>query len=253
MKCGIYKITNLTNGKIYIGQSVNIYQRWRAEKSRSFNPTSIEFNCAKARAFRKYGIKNFHFEIIEECKPEQLNEREIYWANYYNSYVPKGYNVSLCGKNKRHPVTLENIDVARQIINDLRFTSMTGIELGIKYNVSDQTISDINVGRAWHFDDETYPIRVRTRKKYYCKNCGKEISDFAQLCLECRHKKQQKCKRPSKEKLLEEIATSSFAAVGKKYKVTNSAIKKWCKSYGLPIHKGEIKTLYFCKKDEIIK
>lgn len=253
MKSGIYKITNLINGKIYIGQSVNIHRRWRSERTQSFNPKSVEYNCARARAFRKYGIKNFKFEIIEECVPQNLNEREIYWANYYNSYTPFGYNGALCGNGHGHPTSLENIDIARQIINDLRFTKMTGIEIGNKYKISDQTISDINVGRAWHFVDETYPIRIRTKKQYRCIKCGKPISDSAKMCLECSHKEQQKCKRPSKLELLKEIATSSFVAVGAKHKVTSNAVKKWCKSYGLPIYKKEIKSLYFLKKDEIIK
>ena len=44
---------------------------------------------------RKYGIENFTFEIIEECSQEQLNEREIYWISYYDSFnKEKGYNMT---------------------------------------------------------------------------------------------------------------------------------------------------------------
>lgn len=84
-KCGIYKITNLINGKCYIGQSVDIYDRWRKETAPSAKTYSLQ------RAFQKYNVKNFNFEIIEEVPYTQLNEREQYWIDYYDSYE-HGYN-----------------------------------------------------------------------------------------------------------------------------------------------------------------
>lgn len=54
------------------------------------------YNRPLYRAIRKYGIENFDFVIIELCKPEDLNDKEIYWIKYYNSYedVNKGYNLT---------------------------------------------------------------------------------------------------------------------------------------------------------------
>jgi group I intron endonuclease len=77
---GIYKITNPSN-KIYIGQSINIKKRWQYYKSQYHNKKDKQnklFNSLK-----KYGPENHKFEIIEECTIKQLNEREIYWGNYY--------------------------------------------------------------------------------------------------------------------------------------------------------------------------
>ncbi|MCC8068781.1 MAG: GIY-YIG nuclease family protein [Ruminococcus sp.] len=92
---GIYKITNILNQKVYIGQSVDIEKRW-AEHIRCANnsdkPNTIY------QAIRKYGVENFTFEVIEECSQEKLNEREIYWIDYYNSYYD-GYNMTLGGDN----------------------------------------------------------------------------------------------------------------------------------------------------------
>ena len=89
---GIYKITNQVNGKIYIGQSVHIKTRWQQHKQEAkLNRT----NNLLYNAMRKYGVENFIFEIIEECTKEQLNEREIYWIKYYNSFnSDKGYNMT---------------------------------------------------------------------------------------------------------------------------------------------------------------
>lgn len=97
MACGIYKIENLINGKIYIGQSVDIEYRFKNHKSESFNPKSNAYDTAIHRAIRKYGVDNFSFEIIEECEQDQLHEREIYWIDYYNSFG-NGYNLTNGGE-----------------------------------------------------------------------------------------------------------------------------------------------------------
>jgi group I intron endonuclease len=58
---GIYKITNKINGKVYIGQSINIERRWKEHISDKRKNSLIHL------AIEKYGEKNFNFEIIEEC------------------------------------------------------------------------------------------------------------------------------------------------------------------------------------------
>lgn len=93
MSCGIYKITNNINKKIYIGQSVDIERRWKEEKNNKDN-SLIE------QAIQQYGVKNFSFEIIEECNIKDLNEREIYWSKYYDSMnLNIGYNDAPCGQS----------------------------------------------------------------------------------------------------------------------------------------------------------
>lgn len=63
---GIYKITNTINGKSYIGQSKDIHKRWKREINDSTNINSNSYNYPLMKAFRKYGIDNFNFDIIEE-------------------------------------------------------------------------------------------------------------------------------------------------------------------------------------------
>lgn len=96
MACGIYKITNKINGHSYIGQSVQIEKRWIAEKQNAFCQSSNSYNYPLSRAFRKYGLDQFNFEILEECSREKLNERERYYINYYNTYY-NGYNATFGG------------------------------------------------------------------------------------------------------------------------------------------------------------
>ena len=93
---GIYKITNLFNGKSYIGQAVDIKRRWTEHKSHSFLPDHISYNYAIHRAIRKYGIESFSFEVLEECSESTLNEREIFWIVKFNTQQ-EGYNMTSGG------------------------------------------------------------------------------------------------------------------------------------------------------------
>lgn len=92
---GIYKITNLINNKVYIGQSINIQERWKAHRHRPFNSNSVDYDSLLYRAIRKYGLANFRFEVLEECERESLNNREIFYIQKYESSNPDfGYNIS---------------------------------------------------------------------------------------------------------------------------------------------------------------
>ena len=95
---GIYKITNIINNKCYIGQSIDINRRWYDHKYKALYKNDISYNSALHSAMRKYGIENFVLEIVEECKENQLDEREKYWIKESNSLTPNGYNILTGGQ-----------------------------------------------------------------------------------------------------------------------------------------------------------
>ena len=69
------------------------------------------------------------------------------------------------------------------------------------------------------------------KKKNYCNNCGKEVFITSKLCIRCSNKKRNKVKnRPSKKVLLKEIEETNYCAIGRKYGVSDNAIRKWLKS-----------------------
>lgn len=92
--CGIYCIENKINHKKYIGQSVDIKERWRHERQNKKN------NKHFTRAINKYGIDNFLFTILEECSPQELDDKEQLYIKKFNSDNQKfGYNMETGGKN----------------------------------------------------------------------------------------------------------------------------------------------------------
>ena len=107
--CSIYKITNLINNKVYIGQTQQNYlDRFIQHKSHARRYHS---DHKLARAFRKYGDENFKIEEIEKCEYAKLDEREIYWIDYYNSTNDKyGYNILLGGQQQKRIAIPDNVD-----------------------------------------------------------------------------------------------------------------------------------------------
>lgn len=238
MLCGIYKITNKINGHAYIGQSINITRRWRDHKNRYLKDDNSLY-----KAFRKYGLENFDFIVVEECEPDKLNEREKYYIAYYNTFFD-GYNETTGGENT-YTSSVEP-EYVNQIRWDLANTLLTGIQIGIKYDISDQAVSDINQGKVWYKEDIAYPIRKQsslTELKSICPKCGQRKSATANLCFNC-YENEKPSKKPSLDILIKEIYNSSFAAVGRKYGVTDNAVKKWCKSYGIPYKIKEFRQWY---------
>jgi group I intron endonuclease len=98
---GIYKITNKTNGKTYVGQSVDIEERWKQHQWKAFNCNELAYNSAIHAAFRKYGLDAFTYEIVELCSPEELDEREKFWIQELDTISPNGYNILVGGQGDR--------------------------------------------------------------------------------------------------------------------------------------------------------
>ena len=79
---GIYKITNIEEGKCYVGQAANIADRWRQHIKRGIGAEAATRNKLYP-AMLSLGVENFTFEIVEECDRTLLNEREDYWQDYF--------------------------------------------------------------------------------------------------------------------------------------------------------------------------
>lgn len=240
MTCGIYKIENLINHKIYIGQSIHIEKRWMEHCIPSTK-------SLVGKAINKYGKENFSFQIIEQCEEHLLNERESYYIQYYQSLVPNGYNIEEKDTERTQYFCNYTKDVLFKIISDIKNSELSFSEIAIKYGLDLSMIYYLNRGDYHTLKGEIYPLRevkgLKMKKIHYCSNCGVEIKTNANLCVDCAHKAQRRCERPNREELKDLIRVESFVGIGKIYGVTDNAVKKWCKNYGLPSRKSDIKQI----------
>lgn len=97
-KSGIYCIENIVNCKKYIGQSIDIEERWKKHVSELKH--GRHYNDYLQNSWYKYGENNFKFYILEYCNIDILDDREIYWINFYNTISrDNGYNLKSGGQN----------------------------------------------------------------------------------------------------------------------------------------------------------
>lgn len=83
-KMGIYKITNLKTDECYIGQSVDIYKRWTDHCKAGLGIDTPAGNKLY-KSMQDYGLQNFSFELLCECPKQELDEKEKYFIQLYQS------------------------------------------------------------------------------------------------------------------------------------------------------------------------
>lgn len=104
---GIYKITNLLTGQVYIGQSVDIHRRWQEHCRDSKKNKSLI-----AKAISEFGKENFSFQILEECSFQELDDKESSYIKEYNCVYPNGYNSVAWVKSNR----IQNVGYSDDVV-----------------------------------------------------------------------------------------------------------------------------------------
>jgi len=96
--CGIYKIENLINHKVYIGSSKDINNRFRLHKYHLIN--NKHHNLHLQSSYNKYGINKFRFDILEECKENELIKQEQEKLDLFKMFTFV-YNTGCCVDNPK--------------------------------------------------------------------------------------------------------------------------------------------------------
>ena len=134
MKGLIYCVHCICTGKKYIGQTTQILEKRIKRHFCDSEKTDYHFH----RAIKKYGKENFIFGIVEECNLEELNSKEIYWIDVYDTFV-NGYNSDTGGLNGR----LLSENTKEKIRNSLKNRTFTPEHLEkIKKSLTGKTLSE---------------------------------------------------------------------------------------------------------------
>lgn len=170
----IYLLTNKINNKKYVGITTFLpFKRW-TEHSK-IETKEVSRNLSKIeRAFKKYGFKNFIYEILEEANNEKLDELEKYYIALYDTYN-NGYNSTLGGRDGEVKGKYGKEKVRSVIEYIKNHPGITFSEMSKIFNVPASWISDINCGEIFRFDNEVYPISDRSSHKNYSKEQIKQI------------------------------------------------------------------------------
>lgn len=174
----IYKITNLVDGKSYIGQTNRtFYQRYRIKW---WNRISNEY---LTRAVKKYGVESFKIEILEHAlNQRQLNKKEIYYIDKFKTLCPNGYNFHTGGLNHKTSEKLrkkmsktqrKRLEKKYVLIKDgkeYRFKNQTSF--AVKHNLKTSTLSMLIRGvfrcyKGFHLPETDVRFKRKTDKVRY--------------------------------------------------------------------------------------
>ena len=178
MRFFVYQILNTSNGKVYIGQTIDPKRRWHHHKYYN-KKTNQHFTYA----FKKYGVESFQFYIIQELYSKQeMDDAEIYWIKYYNSKNDNfGYNITEGGSKALGFKHSEETKLKLSLINKGKTAS----------EETRKKLSEAGKGRI---------SSKETREKLSKSNTGKKRSQETCKKLKISNSK-RKHKKESKEKI----------------------------------------------------
>jgi len=152
--CYIYKIKNIIDEKVYIGQTSNFKVRLRNHVSElKRNKHGNEY---LQNAVNKFGINNFLFEILEQCNENNVDFKERYWMDFYDSCNRnKGYNLIYGGNSNKHHSKETKIKISK---------SLTGLKRG---DMSEEQKKQISITKTGVPLSEETKAKLRIASKLH--------------------------------------------------------------------------------------
>ena len=142
-----------------------------------------------------------------------------------------GHKCQKCGWSERHPITLRIPLEVHHVDGDYRNCQEENLEV-LCPNCHSLTPNFGSLNREGRGEMDS--------QKNYCMDCGIPITRSALRCRECEMKNRIQEKPATREELKSLIRTVSFVEIGRRYNVSDNAIRKWCIGYGLPTRKKDI-------------
>lgn len=231
---GIYLIQNLSNNRVYIGQSNNVQRRIKEH----FCQSRLK-DIPLDKAILKYGKDNFSWNLLEECSIEKLDEREQYWIQQYknshNVYNINEGGFSFSGENNgRAKLTESDIIQIRKYYQNKTYTRKQIYEL-FKDKISFGQFSRVWDGSSWSYIMPE--VFTNENKEYYKKETSiGEKSLFSKFndeeIINIRNRYVKETAKEIWENYSDRINYSQFQAIlwGRSYKhlpIYSKKLKKW--------------------------
>lgn len=227
---GVYVITNLVNGKFYIGSSVGINTRWWNHLVDLRNGTHE--NPHLQNSFNKYGEENFAFSIIEEVEFDEedkvasvrlVRELEQIYLDYYQPFDGKiGYNLSRIANGGKKQHTIEDIINGKSSFNIQQFNQA----IDMLCNTTD------SFGKI----SEKTGIKKSTIKRFYYKVIMPDLMKSFTFLPRTKNKKLEKiASNPDALKEFKEliVTKSRQKELRRKYDCDISILRNWCKKLNI--------------------
>lgn len=158
----IYKVTNMVNGKVYVGQTMmSLRRRWYYHCHKSSECTAIH------RAIQKYGADSFTIQVIDRADDRaELDSKEAFWIHFLGSMVPNGYNLKTGGNTP----TYSEASMQRMSRNHADVSGTNNPRYGV--HLSFETRQKIaNSHRGKHLSEEhKEKCRLNSPKRRMVKN-----------------------------------------------------------------------------------
>lgn len=232
MIIGVYKITNIIDNKCYIGSSINVKGRISQHKNQL--KKNKHHSIKLQRAYDKYCIENFKYEIVEECTIENMIIREQYYIDFYDC-CKNGYNIV---PNAGHNLGMIHSDETKEILRQ----KSTGNKNNLGRIQTDETKKKISDKlKGTHLSDETKlklsnSLKGRittdeTRLKQSKSQKGKKLSDETKLKLSILNKGKKQSKETIEKRVKKNTGQKRTDEVKLKMSKAMTGIKKGPMSY----------------------
>lgn len=193
---------------------------------------------------------------------KELDSLNRYETNgYYQYYIPKHHLANKAGLVYEHQIMAElmlqrELNPEEVVHHDDRNRKNNSFDNLMVFKTSADHAA-YHQGRPIVLEGDVYValdkyIRKNNDLKNKCPYCNNLKSCNADMCLECYNKEQAK-NIPPKEELYELLRNNSMCAIGRVYNVSDNAVRKWCKKYGLPFNRSDIEKEFGIIKEAKIK
>ena len=169
----IYKFTNLLNNKVYIGK----HKYDKPELDKKYLTSGVLIN----KSIHKYGIQNVTHELICTCEDlTELNQKEIFYINYFNSFYPNGYNLTKGGDGISEPTP--------EIIEKNRLA-----HIGVKQSDETKRRKSESLKKVIHTKDWIDKISQSNKGQKYLNRHGKHLVSVIRIHIGTTMEKMNTC------------------------------------------------------------